>query len=92
MILVTINYEFTEYVRRSICGGMDSEFSHTQRQTGSFGMVVPDDGWGKLSQRWEDYVKDYIKLRFASDPFYRVVSVTTTKVDAIYQSPILMMH
>lgn len=91
MILCTLNYEYTEYVRRPTCGGMDSEFSHTQKSYGTFGMVVPDDGWGKLHPDWENYVRGYHKKRYTNDPLYNVMFVTSTKVDAIYQPPITMI-
>lgn len=91
MILVTLTYEYTEYVRRSTCGGMDSEFSHTEKSVNTFGMVVPDDGWGKLSPKWQKYVEEYLSQRFLKDSSFKIIEVLSTKVDAIYQPPITMM-
>lgn len=43
MIALKFNYQGTVHVRRSTCGGMDSEYSHAEVRPQSYTVVVPED-------------------------------------------------
>ena len=81
MIALTFTYTHSVPIRKPIIGGMDSEYSHTEVQTGTTTVVVPRD-----CEEWvlaaRNYVENYAG-HFRDKNFKLSPEVGRLPVDAI---------
>lgn len=75
MDLYSIHFAFTKYVRKSTSGGMDSEFSHTERDETYFNVIAPNYDMAELLLKQTG--------GHSSDKEFKIIRHTVTKVDAI---------
>lgn len=87
MILRTYYYKRTVHVRRSTCGGLDSEFSHSEVQNAKVAVVLPDD-YRSSAMLGEAYTRS---KGFPDDPHFEYLGFKPeedVKVDTILYAPV----
>lgn len=77
----TFTYQYTNYVRTPTCGGMDSEFSHTEIATRTLRIVTPGE-----TEAWLDMAKKYVENYAGNnhDKNFKIISITFQSIHAIF--------
>ncbi len=70
MNIIKVTYQYTRHIRTPTCGGMDSEYSHSEVDVNSRSYVVPDD-----HERWKRHVQVDIESSFKPDGAFKIISI-----------------
>ena len=70
MKIIKAIFQYTKHVRNQTCGGMDSEYSHSEFDVGTRLYVVPDG-----RPIWKLHVRVEVEMGHTHDKSFKILSI-----------------